>query len=47
MWEKRRDFTSHPGVFLPSEPESQYIFTKLLNTDDNDRTPKNDANILS
>ena len=47
MWEKRRDFTSHPGVFLPSEPESQYICTKLLNTDDNDRTPKNDANILS
>ena len=47
MWEKRRDFTPHAGVFLLNEPESQYICIKLLKTDDNDRTPKNDANILS
>ena len=47
MWEKSRGFTPHAGVFLPSEPESQYTCIKLLKTDDNDRAPKIDANILS
>ena len=38
-------FTSHVGVFLPSELLSQQMcFPK---TDDSDRTYKNDANTLS
>ena len=38
-------FTSHVGVFLPSELLSQHMcFPK---TDDNDRTYKNDANTLT
>ena len=38
-------FTSHAGVFLPSELLSQYMY--LPKPDDNDRTQKNDANTLS
>ena len=46
-WEKRRGFTIHAGVHFPSKPVSQCICIKLLKTDDNDRTHKNDANTLS
>ena len=42
---EERGFTSHTGVFLPSELSSQYRC--LPKTDDNDRTNKNDANTLS
>ena len=45
MWEK--GLYPHAGVLLPSEPVSQYICMKLPKTDDNDRTHKNDAKILS
>ena len=38
---------SDAEVYFPSEPVSQYICMKLPKTDDNDRTHKNDANILS
>ena len=38
-------FTSHAGVFLPSELLLQYRC--LPKTDDNDRAHKNDANTLS
>ena len=37
-------FTSHAGVFLPSELFSPY---SCLPKTDNDRTHKNDANTLS
>ena len=47
MWEKRRGFTPHAGVLLPGEPVPQYICIKLPKPDDNGRTHKNDANILS
>ena len=46
MWEKRRAFTPYAGLHFPSEPESHYICMKLPKTDDNDRTDKNDANML-
>ena len=38
---------SDAEVYFPSEPVSQNICMKLPKTDDNDRTHKNDANILS
>ena len=34
-------------VLLPSAPVSQYTCMKLPKTDDNGRTHKNDANVLS
>ena len=34
-------------VVLPSAPVSQYICMKLPKTDNNGRTRKNDANVLS
>ena len=42
MWEKKRGFTSHGGVLLPSEPVPQNISIKLPKADDNDREHKND-----
>ena len=49
MWDKRGEsFTSYAGVFLsPNELVSQYRCMSLPKTNDNDRTYKNDANILS
>ena len=47
MWEKKRGFTSHGGVLLPSEPVPQNICIKLPKADDNDREHKNDVNTLS
>ena len=35
------------GVILLTEPVSQYRYTILPKTDDNDRAHKNDANTLS
>ena len=46
MWEKN-GFIPHAGVLLPNEPISNYRCMDLHKTDDNDRTHKNDANILS
>ena len=54
MWEKRGGLYPHPhplcrrvGMLLPSEPVSQYICKKPRETDDTDRTHKNDSNTLS
>ena len=48
MREKReREFTTHVELLLLSEPISQYSSKNLPETDDNDGTHKNDANMLS
>ena len=48
MQEKReREFTTHVELLLLSEPISQYSSNNLPETDDNDGTHKNDANMLS
>ena len=47
MWEKRRGFTPHTGVLLPSKLVSKYRCMNLPKTNDNDRTHKKDANTLS
>ena len=48
MQEKReREFTTHVELLLLSEPISQYSSKNLPETDDNDGTHKNDANMLS
>ena len=46
-WKGEMSFTLHAGVLLPNEPVSKYGCMNLPETDDNDRTHKNDANILS
>ena len=40
-------FNLHGGVLLPNKPVPKYRYMDLPKTDDNYRTHKNDANILS